>query len=201
MIPATLAFLQAAERGWAWLYTAGMRPDVADRRREELAADMSDHLSWAREQEHSGRRTMLDAGTQFLLGIPSDVTWRFMSGSSAVAGARVSELWMALGLVLVGFLGLPMGAYLALAGGGVLGHGAVTTLDQLRMIYVIVVTIVAGGSSALLFDRHATAAATLAVLAAVCITAAAWFVLPLVFTALVAAAFACVVATRQKSEA
>jgi len=57
---------------WARLYTRGLPPDVAERRREELVSDLHEHASLqgrspAQQREVVGR---------VLWGIPADLSWR-----------------------------------------------------------------------------------------------------------------------------
>lgn len=83
-------------RRWAALYTRGLPASVADRRREELAGDVHEHLA------AGGRGPAIVGRT--VRGIPADVLWHFderramSAGAAAVSGrpAGLRAAWATL---------------------------------------------------------------------------------------------------------
>ena len=80
-------------RVWTRLYTAGMAPDLRDRRRAEIESDI-----W----ESTRQLDRLSAGhilVRALTGIPDDVSWR-CSHEGAAFGARVILIGLATSIVV-----------------------------------------------------------------------------------------------------
>jgi hypothetical protein len=103
---------------WARLYTRGLRPDVAERRIEELRADLHDHVTHDRAAGVADGRIALAILARALRGIPADLAWRrpkapvrvvlFVAAVLAVPGVGmlVSDqvVWSAADFVLAGLL-------------------------------------------------------------------------------------------------
>ena len=61
---------------WCRLYTSGLPGDIADRRVEEVEADLHDHLAHERAAGTGEGRLALDLLSRMGRGIPADVAWR-----------------------------------------------------------------------------------------------------------------------------
>jgi hypothetical protein len=103
---------------WARLYTRGLQPDVAERRIEELTADLHDQIAHERAAGVGDRRVARAVAARALRGVPSDLAWRrpkaplrvalFVAAVLAVpaVGMLVSDqvVWSAADFVLAGVL-------------------------------------------------------------------------------------------------
>lgn len=100
-------FVRAAlslETGWTWLYTAGMAPEVAERRREEIAAHNHEFHEWLHLAAVEDRRAaMLHVIAQFVFGIPADIGWRAQCGRAAFSMRAIAEGFIA-GAIFAGSL-------------------------------------------------------------------------------------------------
>jgi hypothetical protein len=86
---------------WVRLYTRGLRADVAERRREELAADLDAHLAQ--------RGTAREIVSRTLRGLAADLAWRGSQpkeGRSMRTPLHRSAARVALGVALI--LALPL---------------------------------------------------------------------------------------------
>jgi hypothetical protein len=90
---------------WVRLYTRGLPAPVADRRREEIAADLQDQIAHARARQVPDGRIALEVLARALRGVAADVAWR-RSRPKARRPLRRSVLRVALGVALV--LSLPL---------------------------------------------------------------------------------------------
>lgn len=61
---------------WVALYTAGLPAPVAHRRREELDADLADHIAHARAHGAPDARIARQLAARMLRGAVADVSWR-----------------------------------------------------------------------------------------------------------------------------
>lgn len=61
---------------WVGLYTAGLPEAAADRRREEIAADLADHVAHARAHGVPDARIARHLASRMLRGAVADVSWR-----------------------------------------------------------------------------------------------------------------------------
>jgi hypothetical protein len=73
MTPETIAALVAR---WARRYTRGLPPQVAERRRAELEADLHDHIAHERAMGVGERRIALGILSRMVRGLPADAAWR-----------------------------------------------------------------------------------------------------------------------------
>jgi hypothetical protein len=103
---------------WARLYTKGLAPAVAERRVEELSADLHDQVAHEREAGVADRRIARALAARAVRGVPSDLAWRrpkailrvalFVAAVLAIPalGMLVSDqvVWGAADFVLAGTL-------------------------------------------------------------------------------------------------
>lgn len=61
---------------WVRLYTAGLPASVAHRRREEIGADLTDHIAHGRSVGVEESRIARTIAWRMLRGAPADVSWR-----------------------------------------------------------------------------------------------------------------------------
>jgi hypothetical protein len=66
---------------WVRFYTRGLPAPVAERRIDEIRADLHDHIAFERERETSGGRISRDILSRMIRGIPADVLWRRRASS------------------------------------------------------------------------------------------------------------------------
>jgi hypothetical protein len=109
---------------WVRLYTRRLAPDVASRRRDEVASDLWDHACDAQAAGISRTRTTIEVLGRMLSGLPADLSWRWsmrrtqrqrraLRGGLNVPVAQRSKplvvlvaivmAWTALAFVLFGF--------------------------------------------------------------------------------------------------
>jgi hypothetical protein len=62
---------------WVRLYTLGLAPAVAERRREEIGADMGDHIAHERSVGEGDSRIATAVVSRMARGMTADVTWRW----------------------------------------------------------------------------------------------------------------------------
>ena len=87
-----IMLLQYLETGWIWLYTAGMRGEDAQGRRDELASDAWEHLKYARTRRENAFVQVLG---RFVRGMPDDMSWRGGRGLSGFSRASLGEACVA----------------------------------------------------------------------------------------------------------
>ena len=61
---------------WVRYYTRELPTPIADRRVEEMAADLNDHIAHERERETGDLRIALSILSRMARGLPADVSWR-----------------------------------------------------------------------------------------------------------------------------
>ncbi len=63
-------------QSWTHAYTRRLRPETAAARRDEIAADLHDHLAAARTAGQPDSVTARAIAARMLLGVPADLSWR-----------------------------------------------------------------------------------------------------------------------------
>jgi hypothetical protein len=112
-------------RGWVAVYTLGLPAAIGARRRMEVAGDLADEtLDAVRRGETADlRRRRL---VRWLVGIPDDMTWRFVDAPALARGSRGdgrSEVWVPLSrisLLLLAISAIGAAGALAIVAQGVL---------------------------------------------------------------------------------
>ena len=61
---------------WVRRYTRNLPPPVAERRRDEIDADLHDHIAHERKQGTAERRIALGIAARMIRGLAADVSWR-----------------------------------------------------------------------------------------------------------------------------
>jgi hypothetical protein len=61
---------------WVRCYTRGLPPSIAERRIEEIDADLHDHIAHARAAAAGERRIALAVAMRMLRGLAADAAWR-----------------------------------------------------------------------------------------------------------------------------
>jgi hypothetical protein len=61
---------------WVRLYTRDLPTPIAQRRVDEIDADLHDHIAHERANGISDRRIALDIASRMLRGVAADITWR-----------------------------------------------------------------------------------------------------------------------------
>jgi hypothetical protein len=112
----------AAVRGWVGLYTLGLPRPMRERRRAEVAGDLADETL---DAIRHGDRSILfrQRLVRLLVGIPADLSWRFIEAPAAARQLYGPAPWVPLTrwtLALTGVVAM-------LAGGGL----AIVTLPAL----------------------------------------------------------------------
>lgn len=74
---------------WVRLYTRDLPTPIAQRRVDEIGADLHDHIAHERANEISDRRIALGIASRMVRGLAADVAWR---GRHARAAARPSTV-------------------------------------------------------------------------------------------------------------
>ena len=72
----TPELVTALVRGWVRLYTRDLPPAAAERRRDEIAADLHDHVDHDRSAGVGERRIALRVAGRMVRGVPADASWR-----------------------------------------------------------------------------------------------------------------------------
>jgi hypothetical protein len=60
---------------WVRLYTRNLPPAVAERRRDEIEADLHDHIAHERARGTKDRRIALSIAARMLRGMAADISW------------------------------------------------------------------------------------------------------------------------------
>jgi hypothetical protein len=71
---------------WARLYTRRLPADVAQRRIDEIDADLYDHIAHEREQGTRERRIAVSILARMIRGLPADASWRRQKSGSIAVG-------------------------------------------------------------------------------------------------------------------
>jgi hypothetical protein len=147
-------------RRWVRRYTAALPPAVAARRREEIEADLLDHIAHGRSAGQADQAVALSIASRMVRGIAADVAWRrahvdrtldratggpmiwnqrsYRSGFVLAVATAVFLVWGVLAMGIVGAEGDPLDRlYLAVLGLGVVG-AALVRLDPRGMVRVLV---------------------------------------------------------------
>jgi hypothetical protein len=61
---------------WVRLYTRNLPPSIAERRIDEIDADLHDHIAHERADGTSDRRIALSIAGRMVRGMPADASWR-----------------------------------------------------------------------------------------------------------------------------
>lgn len=153
---------------WARLYTRGLPAVLAQRRRDELAADLHDQLAHERAAGTRERQIALALASRALRSLPADVAWRTRAASPrtsyrlGVASTLFNVLfllWLMAAVGIIGVEGDPADEmYLGLLGCGLVGAVAVRfrpagmarvlTVLALALLPVALVALLAGRAAA-----------------------------------------------------
>jgi hypothetical protein len=90
---------------WCAFYTRGLPAEIATDRRDELRADVVDHIEWARNEGSTDPAVSRAILWRALKGIPSDLSWRRAQLRMADAtgfGTRLFAGWLLLGACVLG---------------------------------------------------------------------------------------------------
>lgn len=79
-------------RTWVRLYTAGLPPEVAVRRRDEIDSDLWSHGEEAILTARSARSLDAEVLVRLLAGMPADVGWRYWRGMGQPVPAGVPRV-------------------------------------------------------------------------------------------------------------
>jgi hypothetical protein len=169
-----LRTLLSVEAGWTWLYTAGMAPEVASRRREEIASHTRAFFEWLQVAPLVDRRSAeLHALSQFLLGIPADIGWRAQCGRAALSLRAAAEGFVA-GAILAGIiLLLPVAVTVALEYRLGSEPGAQLSIVTALVLVGALLLLIAPGLLA--FERWPFPGTALVVLGASCVAIVLWW--------------------------
>lgn len=79
--------------GWACLLTLGLADEVKERRRGEIRSDLWEQWEKARKSGYSPLEIALQQFLRWMVGLPSDVSWRaaYLRLSAAQSASRVDE--------------------------------------------------------------------------------------------------------------
>jgi hypothetical protein len=94
MTPERMAWLVAR---WVRLYTRNVPAPVADRRRDEIGADVHDQIAHERARGTADRRIAVSVAGRMARGLPADLSWRWRMRT----GARRSTIWILLATALI----------------------------------------------------------------------------------------------------
>jgi hypothetical protein len=85
---------------WVRLYTRNLPPQTAQRRIDEIDADLHDHIAHGRAHGTKDRRIALSIAARMLRGLAADVSWRGRTSKTAYRPAVRIALATALILLL-----------------------------------------------------------------------------------------------------
>lgn len=86
---------------WVYAYTSGLPREAGDRRREEVARDLCDHMQYGRATGRKTNEIAVDILRRSLMGAHADLGWRLSYGWIAWAQTvAVLSITLALGLVM-----------------------------------------------------------------------------------------------------
>jgi hypothetical protein len=93
---------------WVRFYTRGLTADVAERRRDEIAADLHDHIGYARANGDPEPRIAREIVARMLRGAAADLAWRREQPkeTSMTKPIRRSIIRVAVGVALI--LSIPL---------------------------------------------------------------------------------------------
>ncbi|GIE94346.1 hypothetical protein [Paractinoplanes rishiriensis] len=104
---------------WVRHYTRRLPAPVAERRLDEIGADLHDHIAYERDRGTSERRIALTLLSRMLRGLAADVSWRRRAHPSG--GSLMKPFAIALALIVVGVLAVLGGGYDDSPGLGMIG--------------------------------------------------------------------------------
>jgi hypothetical protein len=106
-------------RQWVRFYTRNLPPELAARRRGELAADLHDHIAFERHHRAAETRISLGVLSRTARGMAADLAWRrqaqpskggllklFVTGLGIALGLAVLALMLDSGLVVLASVGV-----------------------------------------------------------------------------------------------
>jgi hypothetical protein len=110
MTPESMAALVAR---WTRAYTRNLPSSVADRRREEIAADVHDHIASARAQGIRDGRIARSIASRTLRGLLADAAWRrhqfaVLGSAGRRTGTSLIRSAVRIGLGVVTVLAIPL---------------------------------------------------------------------------------------------
>jgi len=94
---------------WVRFYTRGLAAAVVERRRDEIAADLHDHIDYARANGDADPRIAREIAARMLRGVAADLAWRThqpKEETSMTKSLRRSVIRVAVGVALI--LSLPL---------------------------------------------------------------------------------------------
>lgn len=95
---------------WVRRYTRGLPAEVAERRVEEIDADLADHIAHERAAGTGDRRIALGILSRMLRGLPADTAWR--GGHLAASGGRPARAAVRVACAVACILLVPLVAML-----------------------------------------------------------------------------------------
>jgi hypothetical protein len=98
MTPERMAELVAR---WVRFYTRNLPPPIAQRRIEEIDADLHDHIAHERAHGTKDRRIALSIAARMLRGLAADVSWRGQHAKAATAHRPAVRVALATALILL----------------------------------------------------------------------------------------------------
>lgn len=168
---------------WVRLYSRDLPLELARDRREEVLADVHDHVAWGRAHEVPERRVARALLGRAVRGAPADLSWAMSVGSPGRAldralGAILAALTFS--LIAMGGIGLARrppeglgGESLAVILGIALGVGALALLVRRRTRWLAALWVVAS-AQVILFDGLDYLAGSTTILRHVASTAPDW---------------------------
>jgi len=98
MTPERMAELVAR---WVRLYTRNLPPSIAQRRIDEIDADLHDHIAHERAHGTGDRRIVLGIAARMLRGLAADVSWRGRHANTRSAPRPVFRVALATAFILL----------------------------------------------------------------------------------------------------
>jgi hypothetical protein len=101
---------------WVRLYTRGLPGPIAERRIEEIDADLHDHIAHERTGGRADRRIALGVFSRMARGLPADAAWRggqatatatYRVGVAVAIGSAFFILWLMGAVGIIGVEGDP----------------------------------------------------------------------------------------------
>jgi hypothetical protein len=159
------------DRGWVWLYTAGMGLTDAGQRREELRCDQWEMTTLANAEHWSLRQLALCRVSRWLRGVPADLSWRVGLGKRGFARDGLTDLSAAVLLVVGLTVSLPISVALAIDGNTFDSK----TANQLFLVYALAVAGVPGIGGVLLQDLRPGIGTAVILAAVLSLSLALWW--------------------------
>lgn len=76
---------------WVQLYTRDLPTPIAQRRVDEIGADLHDHIAYERANGISDRRIALGIASRMVRGLAADVAWRWRHARAAARRSTLEE--------------------------------------------------------------------------------------------------------------